>query len=108
MNDILKFLLYLLVMAGVTYLLRMVSLVAIRHKIENRFILSFLYYVPYTVLTVMVVPAVFSATSSLISAAIAFAVMLVLAYLEQGLIKVALGGCATVLVIELIMLLMQL
>ncbi len=103
MNGIFEFLLYLLVMAGVTYLTRMIPLVAVRHKIENRFILSFLYYVPYTVLTVMSVPAIFYATSSMASAVIAFAVMLVLAYLEKGLVKVALGGCAAVLVTEIIM-----
>lgn len=53
------FLPYLLIMAGVTYLLRMVPLVFLRSKIKNRFVISFLHYIPVAVLSVMVVPASF-------------------------------------------------
>ncbi|MBS7359107.1 MAG: AzlD domain-containing protein, partial [Oscillospiraceae bacterium] len=53
-----KFLVYLLAMAGVTYLVRMIPLVAIKEKIKNKFILSFLHYIPYTVLSAMTVPAI--------------------------------------------------
>ena len=102
---ILKFLLYLAVMAGVTYLIRMIPLVAVRHKIENRFIVSFLYYVPYTVLTVMTVPAILYATSSIVSAIIGFAVALVFAYFERSLVTVAAGACGAVFVCELFMML---
>ena len=52
------FFLYLLVMAGVTYLIRMLPLVLCRKKIENRFIRSFLYYIPYAVLSAMTIPAI--------------------------------------------------
>ena len=100
---IIKFLLYLAVMAGVTYLIRMIPLVAVRHKIENRFIVSFLYYVPYTVLTVMTVPAILYATSSMISAVVGFAVALVLAYFERSLVTVAAGACGAVFLCELLM-----
>lgn len=106
MNEMLKFLLYLAVMAGVTYLVRMIPLVAVRHKIENRFIISFLYYVPYTVLTVMTVPGILYATSSLVSAVIGFVVMLVSAYFEKSLVTVAAAGCAAVFVTELLMMLL--
>ena len=51
-----NFFLYLLIMAGVTYLVRMLPLVLCRRKIENKFIRSFLYYIPYAVLSVMTVP----------------------------------------------------
>lgn len=102
---ILKFLLYLVVMAGVTYLIRMIPLIAVRHKIENRFIVSFLYYVPYTVLTVMTVPAILYATSSLISAVVGFAVALLLAYFERSLVTVAAGACGAVFLCELLMML---
>ena len=68
MNDIVKFFLYLLVMAGVTYLVRMLPLVFCRRKIKSRFVRSFLYYIPYTVLAVMTFPAIFYATGSLWSA----------------------------------------
>ena len=59
------FLKYLLVMAGVTYLIRMLPLAAIRSKVKSPFVRSFLYYVPYAVLGAMTFPAVFSATGSL-------------------------------------------
>ena len=103
MPDILKFFIYLFVMAGVTYLVRMIPLVLIKKKVTNRFIRSFLYYVPYSVLAVMTVPAIFSATSYLISAVIGFAVALILAYMEKSLIVVASSACAAVLVTELVM-----
>ena len=76
MQEILKFALYLAVMAGVTYLVRMLPLVLVKKKIENVFIRSFLYYVPYAVLAVMTIPAIFFATSSVISAAVGFAVII--------------------------------
>lgn len=50
---------YIAVMAGVTYLVRMLPLTLFRKKLNNRFLRSFLFYVPYAVLTVMTVPAVF-------------------------------------------------
>lgn len=97
-----NFFLYLLVMAGVTYLLRMIPMVLVRKKITNRFILSFLYYIPYTVLSVMTVPAIFFATD-LIPAIAGFVVALFLGYREKSLVTVAMVSCAAVLVVECIM-----
>ena len=96
-----NFFLYLLVMAGVTYLLRMIPMVLVRKKITNRFILSFLYYIPYTVLSVMTVPAIFFATD-LIPATVGFAVALFLGYKEKSLVTVAMLSCAAVLVVQII------
>ena len=96
------FLPYLFTMAAVTYLVRAVPLVVIKKKIENRFVLSFLYYMPYAVLTVMTVPAVFYATSSIWSAAAGVAVALVLAYFKKGLLTVALGASLGVFAAEMI------
>ena len=103
MIEFTKFIPYLIVMAGVTYLVRMLPLVLVRKKFENRFVLSFLYYVPYAVLGVMTVPAVFYSTGSMISASIGFAVALVMAYFERSLITVAGTACGAVLICELIM-----
>ena len=96
------FLPYLAVMAGVTYLVRAIPLILIKKKIENKFILSFLHYMPYAVLTVMTVPAVFYATESVISAAAGVAVALILAYFKRGLLTVAIGASGAVLIAELI------
>ena len=61
-----EFIIYLIVMAGVTYLVRLLPMLLVRKKITSRFIRSFLYYVPYTVLSVMTVPAVFYSTNSIL------------------------------------------
>ncbi len=98
-----RFLLYLLVMAGVTYLVRMIPLVLVNKPIKNRFILSFLYYVPYTVLSVMTVPAVFYAANSPVSAIVGFVIAVVSALLKRSLIVVALLSCTGVFLTELIM-----
>ena len=97
------FFVYLLGMAGTTYLIRMLPLVLVKRKIENRFVLSFLYYMPYAVLAVMTVPAIFYATGSFLSAAVGFAVALVLAYFGKSLVLVAGAASLAVLLAELIM-----
>ncbi len=102
MNEILKFFLYLLVMAGVTYLVRMLPLVFFRKKIESLFIRSFLYYIPYTVLAVMTIPSIFYATGSFYSAITGAVVAVLLALLGRGLLTVASGSALTVLIVELI------
>ncbi|MBR3932279.1 MAG: AzlD domain-containing protein [Clostridia bacterium] len=101
MNNI-PFWLYLLTMAGVTYLIRMLPLVLIKKKIKNRFILSFLYYIPYAVLSVMTIPAIFSSTSYLISAILGFAAAIITAFFKKDLLTVALVACGFVLETEVI------
>lgn len=91
-----NFFLYLAVMAGVTYLIRMLPLVLVKKKVENGFIRSFLFYVPYAVLGAMTVPAVFYATDSVFSAAAGLGVALVLALCKKGLLTVAVGATMAV------------
>ena len=85
--------LYILVMAAVTYLVRMLPMALIRSKIKNRFLLSFLYYIPYAVLGAMTFPAVFYATGNLTTALVGTAVALVLGWMEKGLLTVAALAC---------------
>lgn len=92
---------YLLVAAGVTYLIRALPMTLIRKNIKNKYIRSFLYYVPYVTLAVMTFPAILTATASVISAAVGFAVALLIAYLDGNLFKVAMGGCIAVFLVEL-------
>ena len=96
-----EFALYLLVMAGTTYLIRMLPMVLIREKIKNRFIISFLYYVPYAVLSAMVVPAIFYASGNVVSAAIGFAIAVVVAFFGKGLVTVATCACVSVFITEI-------
>lgn len=88
---------YILVMAGVTYLIRMIPFALLRRKIRSRFIRSFLYYIPYAVLTAMTVPAIFYSTGSIPTAVAGTVVAVVLAYLKKPLIVVALAASAAAL-----------
>ena len=96
------FLPYLLVMALVTYAVRMIPLVLVKKKIENTFVLSFLHYMPYAVLSVMTVPAVFYATGTVYSAVVGVITALILAFCKCSLLLVAASASAAVLVSELI------
>ena len=103
MNDPLRLILYIAVMAGVTYLIRMIPLALVRGKLKSRFIQSFLFYVPYAVLAAMTFPAIFSATDSPISAAIGCGVAILLALKNKGLLIVALSASAAVFITEWIL-----
>ena len=85
---------YIAVMAGVTYFIRMIPFAAFRRQIKSRFFRSFLYYVPYAVLTAMTIPAIFYSTGSVETAAVGTAVALALAYFDMPLIVVALAASA--------------
>lgn len=97
-----RFIICLIVMAGVTYLIRMLPLILVREKIENRFIVSFLYYLPSAVLSVMTVPAIFYATDSKISASLGFIAALIFSYFRKSLMKVAVISCIVVFITECI------
>ena len=88
-----KFFLYILVMAGVTYLIRMLPLAAIRGRIRSRFWQSFLYYVPYAVLGAMTFPAIFHSTGSLGSALCGLGAAVILGWMGKGLLTVAVAAC---------------
>lgn len=95
-----KILAAILVMAGVTYIVRVAPLVFMKRKIQNRFIQSFLQYVPYAVLAAMTFPEVLYSTANLFSALAGLAAALLLAYRGKGLLTVALGSTAVVFLVE--------
>ncbi len=90
------------VMALCTYLIRMIPMAFFRKKINNRWIQSFLYYVPYAVLAAMTFPAIFSSTGSTVSAWAGCAAAVLLAYFNRGLLTVAVGASAVVFVVQLL------
>ena len=96
------FFLYLLVMSGSTYLIRAIPFAVINKKIENRFIKSFLYYIPYAVLTAMTFPAILYATDYVVSAAVGFVVALVFAWKGKSLTTVAVAACVAVYLVEML------
>ena len=93
--------LYIAVMAGVTYLIRVLPLTLIRKEIKNRTIRSFLFYVPYVTLAVMTFPAMIEATGSIWSGVAALAIGVIFAWCGGSLLQVAVAVCAVVFVLEL-------
>lgn len=92
--------LYIAIMAGVSFLIRTLPLTLIRRPITNRFLRSFLFYVPYVTLAVMTFPAIMNATQSPIAGAAAMVIGIVAAWCRLGLLPVSLVCCATVLILE--------
>lgn len=95
-----NFYVYLLVAAGTLYLIRMLPLTLIRKDIKNKYIRSFLYYVPYVTLAVMTFPAIIYATGSVWSGLAGFVVGLLLAFFDGNLFRVAIGACLAVYLTE--------
>jgi len=92
---------YILVMALVSYAIRVLPLTLIRKPIKNRFIQSFLYYVPYVTLAVMTFPAIIEATQSPVAGAVALVVGIAAAWFGSSLFQVSVACCAVVFMIEL-------
>ncbi|MDY3791370.1 MAG: AzlD domain-containing protein [Oscillospiraceae bacterium] len=88
---------YIAVMAGVTYLIRMLPLTLFKSKIKSKFLRSFLKYIPYTVLSAMTFPAIFYSTGNVITAAAGTIAALVTAFFGLPLIVVALAAAGTAL-----------
>ena len=93
-----KIFIYVAVMAGVTYLIRMIPFTLFRKKIQSPFFRSLLYYIPYAVLSAMTIPAIFTSTGSVVTSLVGTAVAVVLAYFGKPLSGVALAASAAALV----------
>lgn len=95
---------YILLMSAVTLAIRLLPLILVRGQIRNRFIRSFLYYVPYTTLAVMTVPAMLEATQSPVSGGISFIIGILLAWFGASLFTVSAVCCCSVFLIEFLFL----
>lgn len=93
---------YIAIMAGVTYLIRMLPIMVFRRKIKSQVVQSFLYYVPYAVLGAMTIPAVFYSTGSMAASAAGFAAAFAAAFFGRSLITVALAASAAAYAVMLI------
>lgn len=93
---------YIAMMFAVTYIIRVVPLTLIRKKIRNRYISSFLAYIPYTVLGAMTFPAMLYAVDNIIAAAAGAVTALLLAFWGRGLCTVAAASSAAVFLTMLI------
>ena len=97
---------YLAVMAGVTYLIRMLPLTVFRREIQSVFIKSFLHYVPYAVLAAMTIPGILSSTGDVRTALAGLAVTVAMAWRGCSLLSVAIGACVAVAAAQGILLLL--
>ena len=97
---------YIFVMAGVSYLIRVLPLTLIRKKITNRFLRSFLYYVPYVTLAVMTFPAILGNLNApfteILPGLVALILGVVMAWFGAGLFPVAIACCVAVFLMQLI------
>lgn len=94
------FWIYLLLLAGSTYLIRAIPFALLRRKITNPFVSSFLHYIPYAVLAAMTLPAALYETGSIASAAAGLLVGGIFAVKGKGLTLVAIVSCLTALLVD--------
>lgn len=104
MISVRDFFIYLFIMSAVTYLVRTLPFVICKKKIENRFVQSFLYYVPYAVLGAMTFPAIFTSAGNICASLAGLAAGCVLAFFEKSLLTVAVSACAASFIVNLLML----
>ena len=97
-----KIYLFIFVMALTTYLIRAIPLIFSKKPVKNRFIRSFLHYVPPACLAAMTFPAILGATDNWISGAVGLAVSVILALCKGSLVVVAVAGCAAVMLTEIL------
>lgn len=97
-----KTLISILVMAGVTYLVRMIPFTLFRKQVKSRFVKSVLFYLPYAVLSAMTIPTIFYSTGNMTSAAIGTVVAVIVAFFDKPLIVVALAAAISAFVAEMI------
>ena len=97
------FWIYLLILAGSTYLIRAVPFALLARKVENRFVRSFLYYIPYSVLAAMTLPAALYATGNLLAAALGLFVGGIFAVRGKNLTVVAAISCVVALAVDVLL-----
>ncbi len=102
-----SFFIYLLIIALTTYLIRAIPFSLVTKKVKNKYIKSFLFYIPYTVLAAMTLPSALYVTGSIYSAIAGLAVALLVAIKKSNLTLVAVASCVGSLIVEVIMLLLK-
>ena len=95
--------LYILLMATITYLIRVLPFLLLRREVKNRFVRSFLYYVPYATLSAVTFPAILYATDNLIAGGVAFAAAVFAAWRGKSLFTVAACACVCAFAADLVL-----
>lgn len=103
--NVMKYVIYLLIIAGTTYLIRALPFALVKRKIKNPYLKSFLNFIPYAVLAAMTFPAILYSTTYVLTALVGFIVAVLFSYFRQSMVKVAIAACVTVYVVELLLVL---
>lgn len=96
-----EMLLSVAIMAGITYIIRVLPVTVLRKRITSDFIQSFLFYIPYAVLAALTFPAIFTATGDIVTSTAGTMIALLFAYFDWGLVIVAVGAVASALIVSL-------
>lgn len=92
----------ILIMIATIYSVRCVPMLIFKQNIHNRFVKSFLYYVPYVTLAVMTFPAIIYATKNIYAGILAMIVGVILSYFTENLFVVATMCCVTVFAVNIL------
>jgi len=84
---------YLAIMIVMTNMIRVLPIILIRGRIRNRFLRSFLYYVPYVTLAVMTFPAIIQSAITPLAGSAALIAGVLAAWRGWGLFPVAIICC---------------
>lgn len=95
----------ILLMCLTLYVIRVIPFILLKNEIKNKYVKSFLNYVPYVTLSVMTFPAIITATKNDISGIAAFVVGLLTAWYGGNIFTVSISCCITVLLIDYLFLL---
>lgn len=93
----------ILLMALITYMIRVLPVSLFRQKIKSVFLQTFLHYIPYCILTAMIVPSIFSSTHFLPSAIVGTIIALILAWMEKSLLTVSMLAVVAAYITELLL-----
>lgn len=99
------FFIYLLILVLTTYLIRAIPFSSFTKKIKNKYVKSFLYYIPYTILAAMIFPSALYVTGNIIASIVGLSVAIVVSYFKSNLTLVAVAACIGALIVEIIMIL---
>ncbi len=92
----------ILIMIATVYSIRLLPMLLFRKPIENRFIRSFLYYVPFVTLSVMTFPAIIRGVPSMAAGTAALIAGGISAYAGAKLPAVAVLTCAAYYLVSIL------
>ena len=91
------------IMFTVTYFTKAVTLIFIKKEIKSKYFRSFMFYLPYSVLAVMVFPTILFCTSNIISGIAGTVTALIFSFFRKGLLTVSVLSILAVFITEILL-----